>query len=288
MVQERYVYDAFGNVNGLASDWNRTFTGQVLDAETGLMLYRNRFYSTELGRFLQRDPIGYDAGDMNLVRYVGNGVVDMVDSIGLQYRPGPYGGGYPIPYDQTPTCGSCPPQQHSWPIIMKYLGRCFLSGPLRNKLIGGNKPIPNIFNHPFIRDKMKAMTKNLEGKMCGDEGGKDSYSDKIEASLNSGANPHPKGTLGIEWLINNFRLSYEATSKPAVKEGCYDVEITWKFSDPIDAKTFEDLAQDAGGRTPWIDYPEGIMRNCIQEPMAAGFTVDTPRKESMTICCCEK
>ncbi len=45
MVQERYVYDAFGNINGLASDWNRTFTGQVFDSETGLMLYRNRFYA---------------------------------------------------------------------------------------------------------------------------------------------------------------------------------------------------------------------------------------------------
>ncbi len=82
-VQERYVYDAFGNVNGLNSDWNRTFTGQVLDAETGLMLYRNRFYSTELGRFLQRDPIGYEAEDENLVRYVLNSPVDLVDPSGL-------------------------------------------------------------------------------------------------------------------------------------------------------------------------------------------------------------
>ncbi len=82
-VQERYVYDAFGNINGLNSDWNRTFTGQVLDAETGLMLYRNRFYSTELGRFLQRDPIGYDAGDMNLVRYVNNQPQTFTDAHGL-------------------------------------------------------------------------------------------------------------------------------------------------------------------------------------------------------------
>ncbi len=65
-VQERYVYDAFGNVNGLNLDWNRTFTGQVYDNETGLMLYRNRFYSPTLGRFLQRDPVGYEAEDENL------------------------------------------------------------------------------------------------------------------------------------------------------------------------------------------------------------------------------
>ncbi len=84
VVQERYIYDAFGNVNGLASDWNRTFTGQVYDNETGLMLYRNRFYSPELGRFLSRDPIGYEAGDQNVYRYVGNKVATSVDAHGLQ------------------------------------------------------------------------------------------------------------------------------------------------------------------------------------------------------------
>lgn len=65
-VQERFVYDAFGKVNDLSSDWSRTFTGQVLDHETGAMLYRNWFYHPELGRFVQRDPIGYDQADNNL------------------------------------------------------------------------------------------------------------------------------------------------------------------------------------------------------------------------------
>jgi RHS repeat-associated protein len=35
-----------------------TFTGRRLDAETGLMYYRARMYSIELGRFVGRDPIG--------------------------------------------------------------------------------------------------------------------------------------------------------------------------------------------------------------------------------------
>ncbi len=82
-VQERYVYDAFGNVNGLASDWNRTFTGQVFDNETGLMLYRNRFYAPSLGRFLSRDPIGYEAEDENLYRYVTNSPALFIDPFGL-------------------------------------------------------------------------------------------------------------------------------------------------------------------------------------------------------------
>jgi RHS repeat-associated protein len=33
-----------------------TFTGRRLDQETGLMYYRNRMYSVELGRFVSRDP----------------------------------------------------------------------------------------------------------------------------------------------------------------------------------------------------------------------------------------
>ncbi len=81
-VQERFCYDAFGRIEGLASDWNRTFTGQVYDNETGLMLYRNRFYAPTLGRFLQRDPIGYEAGDLNLVRYVSSRPCTYTDEMG--------------------------------------------------------------------------------------------------------------------------------------------------------------------------------------------------------------
>ncbi len=85
--QERYVYDAFGRVEGLTSDWNRTFTGQVFDAETGLMLYRNRHYSPGLGRFLTRDPIGYRANDVNLTRYVRDGAISYTDGQGLWAIP---------------------------------------------------------------------------------------------------------------------------------------------------------------------------------------------------------
>jgi len=56
----------------------------VRDSELGLMLYRNRYYSTGLGRFINRDPIGYNAGDVNLYRYVGNMPGIWVDPLGLQ------------------------------------------------------------------------------------------------------------------------------------------------------------------------------------------------------------
>ncbi len=64
--------------------WNRTFTGQTYDAETGLMYYRGRYYDPASGRFLTRDPIGYDAGDTNLYRYVNNSPTIYTDYDGLK------------------------------------------------------------------------------------------------------------------------------------------------------------------------------------------------------------
>jgi RHS repeat-associated protein len=98
-IQERYTYDAFGKHNildasfspkmGTDFNWNRTFTGQVLDSETGLMLYRNRFYHVGLGRFVNRDPIDYRAEDINFYRYESNRTSNKVDPLGLMELPLP-------------------------------------------------------------------------------------------------------------------------------------------------------------------------------------------------------
>ena len=96
IVQERVTYDSFGKASFRDAAftvrstsnyaWNCTFTGQLLDPETGLMLYRNRFYHPTLGRFVQRDPIGYEAQDVSLYRYVGNMVAKYIDPFGFAPR----------------------------------------------------------------------------------------------------------------------------------------------------------------------------------------------------------
>ncbi|MCZ7648078.1 MAG: hypothetical protein M5U26_22935 [Planctomycetota bacterium] len=57
------------------------YTGQRLDPETGLMYYKNRYYSAELGRFVSRDPIGYKGG-INVYEYVYNRPTLNVDPVG--------------------------------------------------------------------------------------------------------------------------------------------------------------------------------------------------------------
>jgi RHS repeat-associated protein len=96
-VQERYTYDAFGKLNvfdtnfvsKIASEfnWNRAFTGQVIDFEMGLMLYRSRFYNSVLGRFVSRDPIGYLAEDINTYRVISNKAIFGVDPFGHEIYP---------------------------------------------------------------------------------------------------------------------------------------------------------------------------------------------------------
>jgi len=63
---------------------NYLFTGRELEPATGLYNYRNRFYHPGVGRFLQPDPIGFQGGEVNWYRYVGNRAANLRDPLGLQ------------------------------------------------------------------------------------------------------------------------------------------------------------------------------------------------------------
>ncbi len=97
------AYDAFGHVIGVSGNgvFGRfQFTGRDFDEETGLHYYRARYYNQNLGRFMIQDPIGFDGGDVNLYRYVGNSPINSTDSTGqaeaveynvtVQTSEGPY------------------------------------------------------------------------------------------------------------------------------------------------------------------------------------------------------
>jgi RHS repeat-associated protein len=78
---EKHNYDSFGQ-RGTTNTSRFQFTAQANIPELGLYFYKARFYSPELGRFLQTDPIGYQ-DDPNLYAYVQNDPINGADSLGL-------------------------------------------------------------------------------------------------------------------------------------------------------------------------------------------------------------
>jgi RHS repeat-associated protein len=79
-------YDSFGKVQSQSNagyDLRFGYTGREQDGETGLNYYRARYYDSANGRFISEDPIGFDAGDSNLSRYVANNAVNATDPSGL-------------------------------------------------------------------------------------------------------------------------------------------------------------------------------------------------------------
>jgi RHS repeat-associated protein len=101
-VLERYNYTPYGKVTFLNANFTNKstqstgignmhlYTGRELDAKTGLQLNRHRFYSSSLGRWLTRDPIGYRGYDWNLYEYGLSKPVDRLDASGEQSIYGLY------------------------------------------------------------------------------------------------------------------------------------------------------------------------------------------------------
>ncbi len=92
---KEYRYDVFGKAyekkdksynwkeyNRADIDNTRLFIGREFDKEIWLYYYRARYYSSEIGRFINRDPIG-QVDNVNLYSYVGNNPVKFTDPIGL-------------------------------------------------------------------------------------------------------------------------------------------------------------------------------------------------------------
>lgn len=84
-IAQRMDYDEFGNV---MLDTNPGFqpfgfAGGLYDKDTGLVRFGARDYDAETGRWICKDPIGFDGGDTELYCYAGNDPINYIDSFGL-------------------------------------------------------------------------------------------------------------------------------------------------------------------------------------------------------------
>jgi RHS repeat-associated protein len=93
VLRESYRYDLHGQpifynasdqqVSDTAYGVRHLFTGQQWYNEIGLYDLRNRYYSPDIGRFLQADPADFEGDATNLYRYCGNNPISGGDPFGL-------------------------------------------------------------------------------------------------------------------------------------------------------------------------------------------------------------
>jgi len=100
------IYDSFGQVvteTGASYGDRFKYAGMEYDAAIQIYYDQARNYNPVTGRFLQQDPLGLAAGDVNLYRYVFNDPTNLVDPGGL--RPSIAG---PVTIGQSPPSSSGP------------------------------------------------------------------------------------------------------------------------------------------------------------------------------------
>jgi len=82
----KYAYDAFGKAlsqtGAIPNPFKYIGRFGVMDEGNGLMYMRARYYDPEIGRFINKDPIGLSGG-INLFTYAGNNPINFTDPQGL-------------------------------------------------------------------------------------------------------------------------------------------------------------------------------------------------------------
>jgi len=85
-IVDAIAYDGYGNITTQTDADYRgryTWSGREIEVEIGLQFNRARFYDPKMGRWISKDPMGFDAGDSNLYRYLNNSPTNGIDPSGL-------------------------------------------------------------------------------------------------------------------------------------------------------------------------------------------------------------
>ncbi|MGN0877439.1 MAG: RHS repeat domain-containing protein, partial [Kiritimatiellia bacterium] len=87
-IAAQYLYDPYGNVieeyGAQREAFAFGFSTKYRDRETNMLAYQRRFYRSDLGRWLNRDPIE-EAGGENLYAFCGNNALMYYDSLGESF-----------------------------------------------------------------------------------------------------------------------------------------------------------------------------------------------------------
>jgi RHS repeat-associated protein len=156
-------YNSFGQVSERTNStysFLYGYTGREIDEETDLNYYRARYYDSSIGRFITQDPIGFNAGDTNLYRYVNNNPINLIDPLGLgnrlvwQIREQTLSNGSSVT-----TYGVDESYNNTTVQVYRPKGSLFPSGVK----IGVNKNQPKLGNLSIIKDKTHALIEFVPG-----------------------------------------------------------------------------------------------------------------------------
>jgi RHS repeat-associated protein len=98
-IAERYAYSAYGEpticdgsgsqISNSSINNRYSYTGREWDATVGLYHFRARWMSPKSGRFLTRDPIGFEGGSLNVQEYCHSKPFIYMDPTGMQLLANP-------------------------------------------------------------------------------------------------------------------------------------------------------------------------------------------------------
>jgi RHS repeat-associated protein len=139
------------------------FSTKRYDAQTGLVYYGYRFYAPDMGKWLNRDPLG-EAEGRNLYAFVLNNPSNLIDTDGRVVAASTialvYYVGIPLAYRYGPVLMRLAKAAYLqyWPLILDFLEKFIIPGP----------PPPSPFGYSgyTTREMYDKLTKDKSKGSC--------------------------------------------------------------------------------------------------------------------------
>ena len=271
-------YDPFGRTetasgsDPIGGGLSYGYTARPTDTQTGLQNNRNRWYDADEGRWISQDPIGFQAGDANLYRYVGNSPLISIDPIGLEtVAPLPDGVGKPKSPSTSGITIDGLIQGHLIGRIIQ-IGKLGSAGPHLYC-----KDYSSEFRSQFLSSWRNVLRREVRERI---ETGQ--TSGRIHLELNNVRNPDGDGSWRWVserpcdtgwWLHGAHSVSVEAYFNIEEVDGiphATDLQWSWKWHDEIDGRG---IGQWYSAKKTWAQFWKGIP-NCLVESILWDKGVD--------------